>query len=101
MENYGSCTGLKKSTHLFFRNVLSKGLATKADEFSEKCQGGGGVIFNPKNYPADYGNLKQGFLSIKLSFFNNCMEKNQNKTHFDEGYCIHISQRDGSRYHIG
>ena len=36
------------------------------DEFSEKCQRGGGVIFNPKTYIADFGNFKQGFLSMKL-----------------------------------
>ena len=39
--------------------------ATKSDEFLEGCQGGG-VIFNPKNYVADFGNFKQGFLSMKL-----------------------------------
>ena len=38
---------------------------TKSDEFSEKFQRGGG-IFNPKIYVADFGNLKQGFLSMKL-----------------------------------
>ena len=54
---------------------------------------GGGVIFNPKIYIADFGNVKQAFLSMKLiqksnfrvCFFNNCIEKNQNKTHFEEG----------------
>ena len=30
------------------------------------CQRGRGVIFNPKIYVADFGNFKQGFLSIKL-----------------------------------
>ena len=33
--------------------------------FLEKFQGGG-VIFNPKNYVEDFGNFKQGFLSMKL-----------------------------------
>ena len=42
---------------------LRKGLATKSDEFSEECQGGG-VIFNPKIGIADFGN--QGFWSMKL-----------------------------------
>ena len=28
--------------------------------------GGGGFIFNPKIYNTDFGNFKQGFLSIKL-----------------------------------
>ena len=40
--------------------------ATKLDEFLEKCQRGGGVIFNPKIYVAHFGNFKQGFLIMKL-----------------------------------
>ena len=42
--------------------------ATKSDYFLEKCQGGAGgrVIFSPKIYVADFGNFKQGFLSMKL-----------------------------------
>ena len=74
-------------------------------------QRGGGVIFNPKIYVADLENLKQGFLSMKLIqksnfrvqgmfFFNNCIEKNQNKTHFEGGSSSHYSIRDGSRYQI-
>ena len=58
--------------------------------------GEGGVIFNPEIYIADFGNFKQGFLSMKLiqksnfrvqgMFFSaNCIDKNQNKTHFEEG----------------
>ena len=76
------------------RNFLGKGGATKSDEFSEKLQGGG-VIFNPKIYIADFWNFNQGFLSRKLiqksnswfrvCFFNNCIEKNQNPTHSEEG----------------
>ena len=61
-----------------------------------KSAKGGGVIFNPKNYIADFGNFKHGFLIMKMIqnsnfriqgmfFFNNCIEKNQNKTHFEEG----------------
>ena len=51
-----------------------------------------------KIHIADFGNFKQGFLSMKLIqknnfrvqdmffvFFNNCIEKNQNKTYFEEG----------------
>ena len=78
---------LTLSTILFLS--LGKGLATKLDEFSGKCQGGGGV------YVADFGNFKQGFLIIKLiqtsnfkvqgMIFTNCIEKNQNRTHFEEG----------------
>ena len=29
-------------------------------------EGRGGVIFNPKIYSVDFGNFKQGFLSMKL-----------------------------------
>ena len=74
---------------------IGKDGATNSDEFSEKFQRGwGGVIFNPKIYIADFGNFKQGFLSMKLiqksnirvqgMFFNNCLEKNKN-TNFEEG----------------
>ena len=48
-----------------------------------------------KIHIADFGNFKQGFLSMKLIqkgnfrvqglFFKNCIEKNQNKTPFEEG----------------
>ena len=34
--------------------------------FRESSKGGGGVIFDPKIYVADFGNFKQGFLSMKL-----------------------------------
>ena len=47
--------------------MLGKGGCTKSDEFSETFQGvGGGVIFNPKIYIADFENLLRGFLSMKL-----------------------------------
>ena len=56
---------------------------------------GGGVIFNPKIYVADFGNFEQGSVIMKLIqndnfrvqgiFFNNCIEKNHNKTHLEEG----------------
>ena len=63
--------------------------------FWKSAKGGeGGVTFNPKIYIADFGNFKEGFLIMKLiqnsnfwvqgMFFNNCIEKNQNKTHFEE-----------------
>ena len=45
--------------------VLGTDDATQTGEFSEKFQTGGGVIFNPKIYVADFGNFKQGFLSMK------------------------------------
>merc|ERR1712012_714431 len=80
--------------------------------FRESAKGrGGGVIFNPKKYIADFGIFNQGFLFMKLiqnsnfrvqgMFFNDCIEKNQNKTHFEEGSSSHNSLRDGSRYQIG
>ena len=40
---------------------LGKDPATKSDEFLEKCQRGGGVIFNPKIYIADFWNLNRAF----------------------------------------
>ena len=46
---------------------LGKGGYTKSDEFSEKFpRGDWGVILNPKIHVADFGNPKQGFLSMKL-----------------------------------
>ena len=45
---------------------LGKGPATKLDDFLEKVPKGGGVIFNPKIYIADFGDFQQGFLSMKL-----------------------------------
>ena len=35
-----------------------------------------------------------------MCFFNNCIEKNQNKTQFEEGSNSHTSVRAGSRYQI-
>ena len=93
---------------------LRKDLATKSNEFFEKCQRGGtggGVIFNPKIYVGNFGNFKQGFLSMKLiqysnfrvqdMFFNNCIGKNKNETHFEESCCSRNSLMEGSRYQIG
>ena len=40
-------------------------------------------------------------LGFRVCFFNNCIEKNQNKTHFEGGSSSHTSLRDGSRYQIG
>ena len=70
---------------------FGKDPATISDEFLEECQRGGGagwgVIFNPKICIADFGNFKQGLLSMKLiksrvtsglrvCFFNNCIDIN-------------------------
>ena len=38
---------------------------------------------------------------VKGLFFINCIEKNQNKAHFEECSSSHTSLRDGSRYQIG
>ena len=62
---------------------------------------GRGVIFNPKIDVADFGNFEQGFLNMKLIqkeeiqgsgyvFFNNCIGKNQNKAHLEEGMCMRL-----------
>ena len=64
---------------------LGKDPATKLDVFFGKVPKGWGIIFNPKNYVADFGNFKQGFLSMQLinrkvisgcrvCFFNNCID---------------------------
>ena len=36
-----------------------------------------------------------------MFFFNNCIENNQNKTHFEEGSSSHTSLGDESGYQIG
>ena len=76
--------------------------------FRKSSKGG---HFNPKNYVADFGNFQHGFLSMKLiqksnfrvqvCFLNNCIEKNQNKTHFEEDFSSHTSLRDGPGYQNG
>ena len=59
------------------------------------------IIFNSKIYVADFGNFKRGLFEheidtkrvnsgFRVCFFNNCIEKNQNKTHFEEGMCMHF-----------
>jgi len=42
-------------------DICGKDCATKSDEFSEKFQKGGRVIFNAKIYIADFGPLKRDF----------------------------------------
>ena len=44
---------------------------------------------------------KRVISGFRVCFFNNCIEKNQNKTHFEEGSSSHTSLRDRSRYQIG
>ena len=60
---------------------------TKLSEFSEKFQGG--VIFNPKNYVADFGNFKQGFLSMKLIQTSNFRVQGMV---FQRSYCEKLKQ---------
>ena len=38
----------------------------ESDDFFGKVPKGGGVIFNPKIYIADFGSFKPGFLIMKL-----------------------------------
>ena len=65
--------GPKALSTLTHSAPLGKDPATKSDEFLEKCQRGGrGVIFNQKISLADFGNFKQGSLSMfRVCFFNN------------------------------
>ena len=71
------------------KNTTSKGRIPLPNRmnFLNSAKGGGGVIFNPRIYIADFGNFKQGFLSVKLikrriilgfrvCFFNNCNDIN-------------------------
>ena len=54
--------------HFPVNNLYDKGRAggsAATDEFLEKFQREG-EIFNPKNYVADFGNSKQGFLSTNM-----------------------------------
>ena len=59
----------------------------------------GGGHFNPKICIADFGNLKQGFLSMKLLQKGNfrvqvcstIVLKNQNKTDFEEGISYYLA----------
>ena len=45
--------------------------------------------------------FKRVISGFRVCFFNNCIEKNQNKTHFEEGSSSHTSLRDGSGYQNG
>ena len=43
---------------------------------------------------------KRVISAFKVCFFNKCIEKNQNKTHFEKGSWSQTSLRDGSRYQV-
>ena len=72
---------------------VRKGSATKSDEFSCQVPKGGGAHFQSKNLCFSFWVLSTSFLSMILiqknnfkvqgMFFNDCIEKNQNKTHYD------------------
>ena len=51
------------------KKIWTKGRValTNRMNFWKSAKGGEGVIFNPKIYIADFGNFKQGFLSMKLT----------------------------------
>ena len=51
---------------VFVATALRKGWQRQTDEFSEKLQRKGGIIFNPKIYISDYGNFQQKYLIMKL-----------------------------------
>ena len=44
---------------------------------------------------------KSNFRVQGMFFSSYCIEKNQNKTRFEEGSCSHTSLRDGSKYQEG
>ena len=51
-----------------YLNVNPQGRMTAANwmNFRKSSKGGRRIVSNPKNYVADFGNFKQGFLIIKL-----------------------------------
>ena len=53
-------TNTTKMTKTWHSDLGTDGVS-KTDEFSEKFQKGGGVIFNPKIYIADFGPLNRPF----------------------------------------
>ena len=56
-------------THLMesFAHVKGRVAAPNQMNFRKSAKGGRWAIFNPKIYVADFGNFKQGFLSMKLT----------------------------------
>ena len=45
--------------------------------------------------------IQKSNIRVQGMYFNNCIEKNQNKTQFEEGFSSHTSLRDGSGYQYG
>ena len=97
----------------FWKPPLGKGGVTKSNEFSEKFKKGGGSmgLFQSKHLYCIFETLNRAFWAgnwfkrvisgFRVSFFNNCIEKNQNKTHFEEGSSSHTSLRDRPGYQNG
>ena len=83
---------------------LRKGRATKSMYFWKSAEGGGSFSIQ-KFMLLILGTLNRAFWSwnwykivisgFRVCFFNNCIEKNQNKTHFEEGSSSHTSLRTG------
>ena len=70
---------------------LGTGRATKSDEFEEKFQrGGGGFIFNPKINDTDFGNFKQGFLSIKCIQKSNFRAQGRTLSYVDRRFKVSV-----------
>ena len=69
-----------------------------------KIEKRGGGHFQSKNLCCRFWKFLTGLLSnfrVQSMFFNNCVENNQNKTHFEEGSSGNTSLRDESGYQIG
>ena len=70
---------------------LGKYGGTKLDEFSEKFQRGGGEVIFMGTFNRAFRAwnwYKRVIAGFRVCFFNNCIENNQNKTHFEEGMCM-------------
>ena len=69
LKYYGLLYAISFQVHKIEHKIYShkgKDGCAKSDEFSEKFQGGWGHFHNKKINVADFGNFKQGFLSMKL-----------------------------------
>ena len=71
--------------------ILLMRIAVKIGRIFRKVPKGEGGIFLCRR-------VTSGF---RVCFCNNCIEKNQNKVHFEEDSSSHTSLRDGSSYQIG
>ena len=95
---YGQCPYVNKT----FQKA-----ATKLDEFSEKCQRGGGLgAFSIQKFMLQIlitimKLIQKSHFRVNGTFFNNYIEKNQNKTYFEEDSSSYTSLRDGSGYQNG